>query len=108
MKITKNKAKKKDFNVAHPELKEGEVFIYTATKLGYQGIKKQWKTVRKGKIAYTTEGKKMSKEYFPVFVNIKEKEKKALQRNQKVSSEISKIHMLLLIFKERSEPCQKR
>jgi len=74
--VKTTKTKEKDFNITHPELKEGEVFIYTTTKLGYEGIRKQWKTARKGIIGYATNGEKLIDEYFPIFVSIKEKEER--------------------------------
>lgn len=72
--------KKPSFNATHPELKSEEVFIYNATELSFEDIKETWKTARKGKNAYTTEGQQMTEGYFPVFVNIKEKEERCQKR----------------------------
>ena len=62
--------KTKDFE--HPELQEGEVFCCNIDQESFSAL--NWKSKRKGKELFDTEGKKLEEdaETFPVFVKQEE------------------------------------
>ena len=72
--------KKITFNTTHPELRNGEMFITNCINIddffdndNYHSI--QYKSKRRGEIAYTIHGEPMENAY-PVFIQIKEYEDK--------------------------------
>ena len=62
----------KDYNKKHPEIKDGEMFLYNSDIKLFHNIK--WKTKRRGTQAYTMCGKPFNG-YFPVFVSKEEYKK---------------------------------
>jgi len=65
-------------NTTHPEIREGEIFITNihADFMYGDGFNKiNWKTKRKGNVAYTTDGR-IDKDGYPVFIQLKEYEAK--------------------------------
>ena len=66
---------KKDFNLAHPELKPGEAYLCNAGSQGLESLAKRWNTLRIGQDAFSTDGKKVS-DCVPIFVSSEEKQQK--------------------------------
>jgi len=71
---------KLDFNISHPELKEGEVFLINATEEKFLEIE-EWKTKRKGAVAYDVYGHVIETYVpggvYPVFIQRSELERKS-------------------------------
>lgn len=64
--------KETTFNTTHPEIRDGEMFLtncFGVSSDSYREI--EWRTKRKGKVAYTIRGKPIENVY-PVFIQIKE------------------------------------
>ena len=58
-----------NYNIKHPEIEDGEMFLSNADEEGYQGI--GWKTKRRGNIAFGKSGNRVIG-LFPVFVQKQE------------------------------------
>jgi hypothetical protein len=64
---------KEDYSETHPELREGEVFLFNGMSETYDPLK--WDTKRMGAVAYTSRGAVLPK-YRPIFAQRKEYEEK--------------------------------
>lgn len=68
---------KRDFNINHPEKKEGEVFLVNVLD-DEQFLELEWKTKRRGNVAYDVYGKViklLGHRVYPVFIQLAEVEK---------------------------------
>jgi hypothetical protein len=64
---------KRNYNKTHPELREGEMLLTNCSLDNYDYDRIGWNTKRRGRHAYTIDGKPFTG-YIPVFVQIKEYE----------------------------------
>ena len=62
----------RNYNETHPELEEGEMFLFSGVDETYEPLK--WKTKRMGVVAYTSRGVPLAQKYRPIFVQRKEYE----------------------------------
>lgn len=72
---------KEDYNETHPELSEGEVFLFNGVSKTYDPLK--WDTKRMGAVAYTSRGAVLPK-YRPIFAQRKEYEEKKKEDEEEI------------------------
>lgn len=63
---------KRNYNETHPELEEGEMFLFSGVSETYDPLK--WNTKRMGAVAYTSRGAALAHKYRLIFVQRKEYE----------------------------------